>query len=142
MKSIKLTCIGLCATMLLAGMGGAMAEDAKTAAAQKLNASEIDQLNLAARLIAYGDARHDPILLLAAAKLQKTLSDTSTPASKESLKSEDILERAKKAAKGSKDIVALADDVKAMKTKGPYENRVTEFYRVQNYNNYIYNQRR
>jgi hypothetical protein len=57
---------------------------------------------------------------LAAAKLQRTLSDTVVPASTQSIKTEDVLERAKLAAKGNKEIAGLADDIKSSKTKDYY----------------------
>lgn len=119
--------LGLASLLLLAGMGNALAE---TTEAHQETAAAIEQANLINKLIAYGDARHDPILLLAAAKLQKALSGATVPTSTESSKNEDVLQRAKKAANGSKEIAALADDIKASKAKS-YDN-----YYSGNYNSF------
>ena len=111
--------LGLASVVVLACVGNAWGEEAKVPSPQAI-AAATEQANLINKLIAYGDARHDPILLLAAAKLQKSLSDSGAPTSAESSKTEDVLQRAKKNSSGSKEIAALAEDIKASKTKDYY----------------------
>lgn len=60
-----------------------------------LNPAEISQVNLANQLITLGDARKDPLLLLAAAQLQKTLSPEAAAPSADSHGTSDVLARAK-----------------------------------------------
>lgn len=123
--------LGLASIVVLACIGNACAEEAKAASPQSMAAST-EQANLINRLIAYGDARHDPILLLAAAKMQRSLSESSAPSSTESTKTEDVLQRAKKNSSGSKEIAALAEDIKASKTKDynsyPYSGNYNSFH--------------
>jgi hypothetical protein len=110
----------LAAVLLFASVNLAMAEENTAGAQASAQAAATEQANLINKLIAYGDARHDAVLLLAAAKLQRTLSDTVVPASTQSIKTEDVLERAKLAAKGNKEIAGFADDIKSSKTKDYY----------------------
>ena len=117
MNANELIGMGLGAALLFAGMGNSAAQDAKAAPSKEASAAVAEQAELARKLIAYGDARNDPILLLAAAKLQRTLSETRAPASTQSFETQAVLERAKKDAKGNKEIIELADDMMAMKPK-------------------------
>lgn len=90
--------------------GTALAEDPPSAG---LN----EQVALANRLIALGDARKDPLLLIAAARLQKGLDNQAIvlPAADTSIRS--VLERARQYAGKRKDLIGLVDDVAAQKTK-------------------------
>ncbi|NWF35143.1 hypothetical protein [Mariprofundus sp. KV] len=117
MNKQVLVTMGLGTAIILGGMNAAVASDDK-AKAKGLNAAVVEQANIINKLIDLGDARKDPILLLAAAKLQKTMSDTAAPTSTENNSTEDVLKRAKKAANGRKDVAGIADDIAAMKSKG------------------------
>lgn len=113
MKSVLMS--AMLGVGLLAGSAGCLAEEAK---AQGPSAAAIEQMNLANKLIALGDARKDPLLLIAAAKLQKSLSAEPAGVPTESIKPQDVLMRAKKYSGGQKDMEGLASDVDAMKSKG------------------------
>jgi len=116
MKKTLLT-IGLSITVLFVGMSPAIA-GADKEKAKGLIPALIEQANIINKLIDLGDARKDPILLLAAARLQKTMSEKAALASDESHANKDVLARAKKAAHDRKDITGIADDIAAMKSKG------------------------
>ncbi len=118
MKQNLLTSLALCAFILVSGMSQVIAEEKTQASA--LSSAAIEQVYLINKLIDLGDARKDPILLLAAAKLQKSISQDAVAASPESYALKDVLARVKKLAKGRQDIAGLADDVTASKTKGYY----------------------
>jgi len=94
-----------------------------------LTPAVVEQLDVANKLIALGDARKDPILLIAAAKLQKSLSPEAAGNPAQSTATNDVLDRAKKLASGRKDLIGLADDVAAQKTKGGYIDAVSGQYR-------------
>ena len=95
---------------------GSFAEDKKEA--KGLSVATIEQINLVHKLVDLGDAKKDPILLLAAAKLQKGLTVDAVAQSAESRDFTAVLERAKKFAAGNDDVVALIEDAEAAKTKG------------------------
>ena len=116
MNKKVLISMGLGTAILLGGMNAAVASDHKTKA-KGMNAAVVEQANIINKLIDLGDARKDPILLLAAAKLQKTMSDKVAPASGESSATKDVLARAREAANGRKDIAGIADDIAAAKSK-------------------------
>jgi len=94
-----------------------------------LTPAVVEQLDVANKLIALGDARKDPIMLIAAAKLQKSLSPEAAGNPAQSTATNDVLDRAKKLASGRKDLIGLADDVAAQKTKGGYIDAVSGQYR-------------
>lgn len=102
--------------ILFGGISASLASD-DSAEAKGLNAAVVEQVNIINKLIDLGDARKDPILLLAAARLQKSLSDKIVTSSSESHKTSDLIQRAKKYAGKNKAIAALADDVKTEKSK-------------------------
>lgn len=115
MKNVLL-CMGV-ACLLLGG--AARAEDSARAENPALSAEVIAQTNLANKLIALGDARRDPLLLIAAAKVQKSLgSNSEQEAGAHELDTRSILERARAYANGQSDLIGLIDDVAAMKSKG------------------------
>ncbi|TLS78251.1 hypothetical protein FE236_00385 [Mariprofundus erugo] len=118
-KSVMM--IGLSSALLLGGMNLAVAGDKKEEA-KGISPAAIEQLNMINKLVALGDARHDPLLLIAAAKLQKEMSDEAVGAPNKSVATDDVLARAKSLANGRKDIAGLADDVAAEKSKGYYSN--------------------
>ncbi len=60
---------------------------------QGVSPAAVEQMHVINQLIGLGDARKDPILLLAAAKLQKSLSDNAVATSTESHASKDVLKR-------------------------------------------------
>lgn len=118
MNTQQLISMGVGAALLCAGMGGALAQDAKNTASKEATAAVAEQAELARKLIAYGDARHDPILLLAAARLHRSLSESAAPESTQGFQTDAVLARAKKDAKGNKEIIGVADDIAAMKPRG------------------------
>lgn len=77
----------------------------------------IEQLALANKLVALGDARKDPLLLIAAARIQKGLDDTASAAPTD-VSTRSVLERARHYAGSRKDLIGLIDDVAAQKSKG------------------------
>lgn len=98
--------------------GLAFAEE-KTAA-PSLSPAVIEQMDLANKLIALGDARKDPLLLIVAAKLQKNFGAEAAGAPTQSVDTKEVLERAKKLSAGNKELIGIADDVAAQKSKGAY----------------------
>ncbi len=107
--------VGVAGVLLAGGINLALAEDAKKDAAP--SPAVIEQMDLANKLIALGDARKDPLLLIVAAKLQKSLGAESASAPAQSGATDDVLDRAKKLSAGRKDLVGIADDVAAAKSK-------------------------
>jgi hypothetical protein len=101
-------------------MGGAWAEEAP--AAKGLSPAVLEQINLANKLIALGDARKDPVLLIAAAKLQKSLSEEGAGLPQASAKVPDVLARARSLSEGRKDLLGLIDDIASMRSKGYRED--------------------
>ena len=78
----------------------------------------VQQLDLINRLVALGDARKDPILLLAAASIQKSLGTDAETLPSKSTAPDDILARAKALSVGRKDLLTMADDIGGTKAKG------------------------
>ena len=115
MKSTILeTCIfGL---MLVAASQLTLAEDQKKET-EALPPAVVEQLSIANKLIALGDARKDPLLLIAAAKLQKSVGAETSTMPTQSNASKDVLARARKLAAGNKDLIGLIDDIAAMRSK-------------------------
>ncbi len=114
--------------LLVMNMGVAFSGEGKPTETG-LTPAVVEQLDVANKLIALGDARKDPILLIAAAKLQKSLSPEAAGNPAQSTATNDVLDRAKKLASGRKDLIGLADDVAAQKTKGGYIDAVSGQYR-------------
>lgn len=107
------------ASALILNAGLSFAEESKTEPG--LTPEVTEQLALANKLIALGDARKDPLLLIAAAKLQKSLTTEAANTTPQSAVTKDVLERAKKFAAGNKEMEGLVADVEAMKNKGSYD---------------------
>ncbi len=82
-----------------------------------LSPAAIEQMDLANKLIALGEARKDPLMLIVAAKLQKTLGQEMASLPKQGMETSAVLESARKYAAGRKDLIGLADDVAAEKSK-------------------------
>lgn len=100
---------------LMMNIATCQADDGK--AAPVLTPAAIAQMDLANKLIALGEARKDPMMLIVAAKLQKTLGQEMPGLAKQGMETSAVLESAKKYAAGRKDLIGLADDVAAEKTK-------------------------
>ena len=102
------------AAMLAVNAGAVLAQDEKA-----LSPAVVQQLDLINRLVALGDARKDPLLLLAAASIQKSLgTDAAVTLPSQSTAPDAILARAKAFSIGRKDLMDLAEDVGATKAKG------------------------
>ena len=101
------------AAFLSAHAGQALAQDEKG-----LSPAVVQQLDLINRLVALGDARKDPILLLAAASIQKSLGTDVETLPTKSTAPDDILARAKALSVGRKDLLTMADDIGGTKAKG------------------------
>ena len=102
------------AAVLAINAGTALAQDEKA-----LSPAVVQQLDLINRLVALGDARKDPLLLLAAASIQKSLgTDAAATLPSQSTAPDAILARAKAFSIGRKDLMDLAEDVGAIKAKG------------------------
>ena len=101
------------AAFLSVNAGQALAPDEKG-----LSPAVVQQLDLINRLVALGDARKDPILLLAAASIQKSLGTDSETLPSKSTAPDDILARAKALSVGRKDLLTMADDIGGTKAKG------------------------
>ena len=107
-KSIQLI---LCGAMALAG-GAATASDEKA-----LSPAVVEQLNIVNKLVALGDARQDPLLLLAAASMQKSMGMDGTTTPAKSTAPDDVINRAKALAGNRKDLAGIADELSATKSK-------------------------
>ena len=101
------------ATLMAFNAGNALAQDEKG-----LSPAMVQQLELVNRLVALGDARKDPLLLLAAASIQKNMGTDSASLPTQSTSPDDIVARAKGMAGGRKEIATIADEVSAAKPKG------------------------
>jgi hypothetical protein len=122
-----LTGVCLTSVLLASGINLALAEEAKKDMGP--SPAVIEQMDVANKLIALGDARKDPLLLIVAAKLQKTLGAEAASTPTQSTATNDVLDRAKKLSAGRKDLTGIADDVAAQKTKGGYVDSMTGQYR-------------
>lgn len=88
--------------------------------------SPIKTAELSARLFAAGEAAADPILILSAAKLRKSINPTQTDRSAEGgeaaeggpLGWEEMLARAEALAQGDEAVLGLIEDARAETTKG------------------------
>lgn len=77
----------------------------------------IEQLALANRLIALGDAHKDPLLLIAAARIQKGIDNQNISVPTVDVSTKSVLDRARQYAGNRKDLIGMADDVAAHKSK-------------------------
>lgn len=83
-----------------------------------LSPAALDQLTIAEKLIALGRANHDPLLLIAAAQIRNTLSDEAVGLPEERTDQESLLEEARQLSNGRKDLIGIADDIAAQRSKG------------------------
>jgi hypothetical protein len=93
--------------------GWAQAQD------DKLSPAVVQQLELVNRLVALGDARKDPVLLLAAASIQKSLGTDNIGLPTQSTAPDAIIARAKAMAGDRKDVQELANSISGAQSKGP-----------------------
>ena len=100
------------AAFLAVPAGTALAQD------NNLTPAVVEQLDMVNKLIALGDARKDPLLLLAAASLQKSMGAEGSTRPAQSTKPQDVLDRAKAMAGPRKEIAGLAEDLGATTSKG------------------------
>jgi hypothetical protein len=86
--------------------------------------AEIEQIQLVDTLARYGEARKDPILLLAAAKLAKGVSQEAAPPAKALPTLDDLLKQAEEYGEGDELVAGVIEDIKASQSKaycyGPY----------------------
>lgn len=101
-------------------VGGVLALNAGAVLAQaKPAAAATDEMQMVNKLIALGDARKDPILLLAAASLQKSMGEGTTLPAK-GMGVDDVLTRAKSFAVGRPDLIGVADELATVKPKAQW----------------------
>jgi hypothetical protein len=104
----------LAASVLAAGIVlPAFAEDQKP-----LTPAAIEQIQLAGTLARYGEARKDPILLLAAAKIAKGISAEGAPAADKLPTMDELLTQAEEYADGDDLVLGVIGDIKAEQSKG------------------------
>jgi hypothetical protein len=101
------------ASALAFGSGFARAADEAP-----LSPAVVQQLDLVNKLIALGDARKDPILLLAAASIQKSLGTDNNVLPAKSTAPDDVLLRAREMSVGRPELLNIANEVSAVKSKG------------------------
>lgn len=104
--------ISIAAASLLAGLSVSFAAEP----AKPVPPAVTEQINLASKLADYGVAHNDPLLLIAAARVMKTMSPAAAAAQK--LSPDDMLKKAKELAGNRQDLKELADDVAAESSKG------------------------
>lgn len=85
---------------------------------QPLTPAAVEQIQLAGALARYGEARKDPILLIAAAKIARGVTAEGPAAGAKLPTMDQILAAAKTYSGNDKTILGMIDDVKAEKTKG------------------------
>jgi hypothetical protein len=84
----------------------------------------IEQIQLAETLARYGEARKDPILLLAAAKIAKGITQEGVPLAETLPTLDDLLKQAEEYSEGDEMVASVIEDIKASQSKaycyGPY----------------------
>ena len=105
-------------TLSLASVAALFCASAIAADDKAPSPATIEQLNIVNKLIALGDARKDPILLMAAASLQKSMGMDEVAVVAKSTAPDDVLERAKAMSGGRKDLTAIVEDLIGVKSKG------------------------
>ena len=84
----------------------------------------VEQIQLVETLARYGQARHDPLLMIAAARLAKNMSDEAPPPATKIPAIEEMLESAKGYAKGDDFMLSLIESMRAPQNRaycyGPY----------------------
>jgi hypothetical protein len=85
---------------------------------EALTPAAVEQIQLAGTLARYGEARKDPILLIAAAKIARGVSAEGPAASAKLPTMDQMLDAAKNYSGNDQTILGMIEDVKAEKTKG------------------------
>jgi hypothetical protein len=92
---------------------------------QAFTPAAIEQIQLADTLARYGEARKDPILLLAAAKIAKGISPDGAPSADKLPTMDELLASAEEYAEGDELVLGVIGDIKAEQSKGycygPYD---------------------
>jgi hypothetical protein len=83
-----------------------------------LSPAAMEQLALAEKLIALGRANNDPLLLIAAAQIRNTVSDEPVGLPDERTPQAALLDEAKSLARDRQDLIGIADDIAAARSKG------------------------
>lgn len=104
----------LAVSLSLAGAAPALAQDEEA-----IPPAALEQIHLAQRLADLGEARKDPVLLTAAARLMKTL-DKDGAAYGEPIDVKSALDKARSYAGENAELINLIDDIEAETDKGYY----------------------
>lgn len=103
----------IAASILALSLGtGAVAQE------QPLTPAAAEQIVLAEKLVRYGEARRDPILLIAAARIAKGISAEGPAPAAKLPTLDDILAAAVEYSDGDAAIATMVEDVKAAQSKG------------------------
>jgi hypothetical protein len=78
----------------------------------------VEQMQLASTLARYGEARKDPILLLAAAKIAKGFTAEGAPPAEKLPTMDEMLQAAEEYAEGDELVLGVIADIKAEQSKG------------------------
>jgi len=100
------------AALLAAAPVAALAQDK-----MELTPGSVEQLDLAATLTNYGIERNDPLLLLAAARILKTL-DPAAAESATAMSADDLIAKAREIAGGKNGVDAVAAAITGETSKG------------------------
>ncbi len=95
-----------------------MSTSAHAQDAPLLSPAAMEQLVLANKLAALGEARQDPVLLMAAVRLRQGLSDDVVGLAGEGTATSDLIAKAKALAGDDKTAAAMADGLSAMSSRG------------------------
>lgn len=109
------------AKLLALSLAAALAWPASSALAQEqrdLSPALVQQLVLINRLVALGDERRDPLLLLAAASLQKSLGLSQDALPTQSTDPDEVLARAKALSAGRTELQGIVEELSSVKAKG------------------------
>jgi hypothetical protein len=85
---------------------------------EPLTPAAVEQIQLAATLARYGEARKDPILMIAAARIARGVSAEGAPAATKLPSVDEMLADAKEYGEGDATIQSLIDDTQAAQSKG------------------------
>jgi hypothetical protein len=105
-------------TLALAATLGLHAGTALAQEKRDLSPALVQQLALINRLVALGDERRDPVLLLAAASLQKSLGLGQDALPTQSTEPDAVLARAKALAVGRPELQSVVEELSSAKAKG------------------------
>ena len=104
----------LAAGFLVASIFPAVADNSQ----KVLSPAALEQVNIANKLVALGNAKRDALLLIAAAHLRANISDDAIGTPQTVPSTADVLADAKKYAGGRKDYLGMIEDIAAAKSKG------------------------